>query len=48
MLKIALALVKTYVLVGKKGISGWVSKVAAKTTAPKVAKKNHIFMHLTL
>ena len=33
MLKIALALAKIYVLVGKKGISGWLRQIAAKYTA---------------
>ena len=33
MLKMALLLFKIYVLVGKKGISGLVSKVAAKPSA---------------
>ena len=36
MLKIALLLVKIYVLVGKKGISGLVSQVAPKPTALKL------------
>ena len=33
MLKIALVVFKIYVLVGKKGISGWVPYIATKDTA---------------